>query len=185
MIEAQFQSTTNGAIVFDGQLGSVPDDAWFEPAHWSALGRSTELPGGRGGVAFVETPIGACALRHYHRGGLMARVSLDSYLWLGQSRTRSLREFRLLAELANEGLPVPAPVAARYVIRNGLCYCADLLTRRIAPAHTLSGALGSGALDPALAERIGRPSRGSTPPACAMPISTRTTSWSTATTRCG
>lgn len=155
MIEAQVQSTTTGAIIFDRTLAAAPEEAWFERAHWCALGRSAEAPGGRGGVAFVDTPVGACALRHYHRGGFMAHFSADRYLWSGAARTRSFREFRLLAELANAGLPVPAPVAARYV-RDGLYYRADLLTRRIQPSHTLSGALGTGALDPALAERIGR-----------------------------
>lgn len=155
MIEAQVQSTATGAMVFDRTLSAAPEEAWFERAHWSALGRSAEASGGRGGVTFVDTPVGGCALRHYHRGGLMANLSADRYLWTGAERTRSFREFRLLAELANQGLPVPAPVAARYV-RDGLHYRADLLTRRIDPSHTLSGALGSGALDPALADRIGR-----------------------------
>lgn len=155
MIEAQVQSTATGAIVFDRTLGVVPDEAWFEPAHWSALGKAAAGVGGRGGVAFVDTPVGVCALRHYRRGGFVARLNADRYLWTGAARTRAFREFRLLAELANAGLPVPAPVAARYV-RDGWRYRADLLTRRIHPAHTLSGALGTGALDPALAERIGR-----------------------------
>jgi 3-deoxy-D-manno-octulosonic acid kinase len=156
MIEAQVQSTASGAIMFDRALITAPVDAWFDRAHWSMLGAATATAaGGRGGVAFVDTPVGMCALRHYHRGGFAARVSADRYVWAGASRTRSFREFRLLAELANAGLPVPLPVAARYV-REGLRYRADLLTRRVEPAHMLSGALGTGALDPALAERIGR-----------------------------
>ena len=141
--------------MFDRTLRVAPVDAWFDRAHWSALGAATAAAGGRGGVAFVDTPVGMCALRHYHRGGLVASFSADRYLWAGASRTRSFHEFRLLAELANAGLPVPVPVAARYV-REGLRYRADLLTRRIEPAHMLSGALGTGALDPGLAERIGR-----------------------------
>lgn len=155
MIEAQVKETQTGAMLFDSTLTSAPEENWFERAHWSAQGRSTEASGGRGGVAFVDTPVGSCALRHYHRGGMMANLSVDRYLWMGADRTRAFVEFRLLAELANQGLPVPAPVAARY-IREGLYYRADLLTHRIEPSHTLSGALGTGALDPALAHRIGR-----------------------------
>ena len=32
--------------------------------------RSIVIEPPRGGVAFVDTPAGACVLRHYHRGGL-------------------------------------------------------------------------------------------------------------------
>jgi 3-deoxy-D-manno-octulosonic acid kinase len=155
MIEAQVQSMTDGAIVFDRSLGILPDAGWFERAHWAGLGRADAQSGGRGGVAFVETPVGTCALRHYHRGGLMARLSNDLYIWTGAARTRAFREFDLLTRMANAGLPVPAPIAARYV-RDGLRYRADLLTRRVVPAHTLADRLASGALSPLLAQAVGR-----------------------------
>jgi 3-deoxy-D-manno-octulosonic acid kinase len=154
MIEAQVQSTASGAIVFDSALGVVPDDAWFERAHWSALGKAQGQPGGRGGVTFVDTPVGACALRHYRRGGLVARLSADRYIWAGSARTRSFHEFRLLAQLVELGLPVPAPVAARYV-RDGLGYRADLLTRRIERTQTLAARLRDRSLDAPLAHAVG------------------------------
>jgi 3-deoxy-D-manno-octulosonic acid kinase len=155
MIEAQVQSTATGAIVFDRALGVAPDEAWFDHAHWSALGKADAHSGGRGGVAFVDTPIGTCALRHYHRGGLAARVSADQYLWTGAARTRAFREFRLLAHLVGLGLPVSSPVAARYV-HDGLRYRADLLTRRIEGAQTLADRLAQASLGPVLAQRVGR-----------------------------
>jgi len=160
MIEAQVPSAGTGdagkgAILFDRAIGTAPDDAWFDRAHWAALGKADVQGGGRGGVAFVETPAGACALRHYHRGGLAARVSADRYLWSGAARSRSFREFRLLAHLSESGLPVSAPVAARYV-RDGISYRADLLTRRIAAAQTLAQRLAAATLDTPLAERVGR-----------------------------
>ncbi|GAA0719987.1 3-deoxy-D-manno-octulosonic acid kinase [Dokdonella soli] len=154
MIEAQVQSTATGAIVFDRALGIAPDDAWFDRAR--ASGAAAAVPsGGRGGVAFVDTPAGECALRHYHRGGFAARISADRYLWTGAARTRAFREFHLLAKLAGAGLPVPAPVVARYV-RDGLYYRADLMTRRIESSHTLAERLAVGALGLALALRVGR-----------------------------
>ena len=152
MIQAQVQSTADGAIVFDAGLGIRPGPEWFDAAHWNPIGHAS---GGRGGVAFVDTPVGACALRHYHRGGLAARVSADAYLWSGAGRTRAFREFRLLAKLADSGLPVSLPVAARYV-RNGLSYRADLLTRRIDAADTLAMRLAQDRLDAMLAQRVGR-----------------------------
>jgi 3-deoxy-D-manno-octulosonic acid kinase len=160
MIEAQVplagkSAAGNRAILFDRAIGTVPDDAWFERAHWAALGKADVQAGGRGGVVFVETPAGACALRHYHRGGFAARVSADRYLWSGAARTRSFREFRLLAHMAESGLPVSAPVAARYV-RDGLSYRADLLTRRIASAQTLAQCLAAATLNAVLAGHVGR-----------------------------
>jgi 3-deoxy-D-manno-octulosonic acid kinase len=151
MAQAQVQSTTDGAIVFDPALGITPCPEWFDPARWTSLGR---VASGRGGVVFVDLPVGACALRHYHRGGLAARLSEDAYLWSGAARTRAFREFQLLASLADRGLPVSPPVAARYV-RKGLAYRADLLTRRI-DADTLATRLAQGRLDAALAQRVGR-----------------------------
>ena len=154
MNEAQVPSATTGAILFDAALGAAPTDAWFDRAHWQALGLAEAETGGRGGVAFVQTPVGACALRHYHRGGLVARFSADRYLWTGAARTRAFREFRLLARLAAQGLPVPDPVGARYQ-REGVRYRADLLTRRIHPARTLAQKLAAGEAGAALAQRIG------------------------------
>lgn len=151
MVQAQVQSTAKGAIIFDAALGIAPTPAWFDRAHWQQVGGSAA---GRGGVVFIETPVGACALRHYHRGGLVARVSADAYLWTGAARTRAFREFRLLAELQQRGLPVSPPVAACY-LRDGFTYRADLLTRRV-DGETLALLLGQDRLDAALAERVGR-----------------------------
>ena len=145
---------TGGAIMFDRTLPMPPGEAWFDREHWAALGKLDVHSGGRGDVAFVDTPIGACVLRHYRRGGLAASMSADRYLWTGAARTRAFREFRLLAELANLGLPVSPPVAARYV-RDGLRYRADLLTRRIEDAKTLAACLANASFDPRLAQQIG------------------------------
>ncbi len=156
MSEAQVQETRDGAILFDAQACGAerPDAAWFDPLHWGAQGRAHTVAGGRGGVVFVETPVGACVLRHYHRGGLAARVSADKYVWAGARRTRAFREFRLLDHLVDSGLPVPAPVAARYV-RRGMYYLGDLIVRRIPNVETLAERLRRGALDSVLAGRVG------------------------------
>lgn len=152
MIEAQVQSTADGAIIHDRALGVVPDARWFDRSHWNEVAGAPSA--GRGHAAFIETPAGECVLRHYHRGGLAARLSRDRYLWTGAARTRAFREFRLLVRLVGAGLPVPRPVAARYV-RDGLGYRADLLTRRIAGTHTLAERFAAGALAPPLAKEVG------------------------------
>jgi 3-deoxy-D-manno-octulosonic acid kinase len=75
----------------------------------------------------------------------MAKLSDDLYFWTGADRTRSFREWRLLRQLRAWGLPVPQPIAARYV-RAGLCYRADLLTGELPVRLTLAQALLAGPL---------------------------------------
>jgi 3-deoxy-D-manno-octulosonic acid kinase len=157
--EAKVQTTSDGAIVFDAaaavRAGSERfDPAWFDPGHWRARGLATEHGGGRGGVLRVRVGGDEWLLRHYHRGGMVARVLGDRYLWNGAERSRGFAEFRLLAELARRGLAVPDPIAARYR-RSGVHYRADLITHYIAPAQTLAECLRTGTIDPATAERVG------------------------------
>ena len=76
-------------------------------------------------------------LRHYRRGGAVARLSGDAYLWTGAGRTRSFAEWRLLRQLRRWDLPVPRPIAARYV-RQGLAYRADLITGELTTRRTLA-----------------------------------------------
>ena len=52
----------------------------------------------------------------------------------------------MLRELRAAGLPVPAPVAARYE-RGGLFYRADLVTTELPTRRTLAHALADGPLD--------------------------------------
>jgi 3-deoxy-D-manno-octulosonic acid kinase len=127
---------------------------WFDPGHWRARNALEVQGGGRGGVAMIDTPAGGCVLRHYHRGGLVARFHRDRYLWTGAAHTRSFAEFRLLAHIAALELPAPQPVAARFR-RYGLFYTADLITRRIDDAHTLAQCLADGRLDADLARETG------------------------------
>jgi 3-deoxy-D-manno-octulosonic acid kinase len=154
MAQEQVRTNAGGAILFDPAASSQVDDDWFMPSHWRELGALRMQTGGRGGVALVGTPAGEGVLRHYRRGGMVARFMGDRYLWTGAERTRSFAEFRLLASMAREGLPVPAPIAARYR-RQGPFYTADLITQRVASARTLAECLAWGRLDAELAQRTG------------------------------
>lgn len=142
------------AIVFDAARFEHITPDWFVPAYWEARDALHYLGGGRGGVAAIATPAGECILRHYHRGGLVARLLADRYLWQGAARTRSFAEFRLLQQIARLGLPGPVPIAARHV-RHGAWYTADLITLRIPHARTLAEALAEGALDAAVTAQVG------------------------------
>ncbi|HEY8012027.1 MAG TPA: 3-deoxy-D-manno-octulosonic acid kinase [Rudaea sp.] len=156
-IEIRQQTTGDGAILFDNacvrQAGAFEAD-WFEPGYWSGRGLATTESAGRGSVTYAQTAHGNWVLRHYRRGGMVARVMGDRYLWSGAQQTRSFAEFRLLAELARRGLHVPRPVAARYR-RIGVHYRADLITLQIADAQTLAQRLVREPLDARVAQDVG------------------------------
>lgn len=155
MILPQFHMTLTGGILFDAGRMAKPDESWFEVTTWQALGKVSDYSSGRGQVAFIDAPFGECVLRHYRRGGMMTWFSEDRYLWTGAERTRGLREFRLLAQLYELGLPVPAPIAARYQY-DGLYYRADLITCRINDVITLAECLARSNFDTAVANRVGK-----------------------------
>jgi len=137
--------TPAGAMLVDcGLLGRAPDagaEAIFDPAYWQARGEISRAVRGRGATWFISTRVDEWALRHYRRGGLITPLmSLDRYLWAGEAAVRSFAEWRLLAELHAQGLPVPRPIAARYV-RAGVTYRCDLIMRRIREVAPLSTSL--------------------------------------------
>jgi 3-deoxy-D-manno-octulosonic acid kinase len=154
MMQKRTYKDAEGAILFDAAVSPQVGHDWFVPDYWRGQDALRTQAGGRGGVAIIAAPIGECVLRHYRRGGLVAALMGDRYLWLGADHTRPFAEFRLLAEVAQLGLPGPAAVAARYC-RRGLFYSADLITRRIADASTLAECLAAGRLDGELAEEVG------------------------------
>lgn len=153
-MEERVREDAAGGILFDAAVAPQVDERWFVPAFWQDQGALRVQAGGRGGVAVIDTPAGQCVLRHYRRGGLVARLMGDRYLWSGASNTRCFTELRLLGAIAALGLPGPQPVAARYR-RQGVFYTADLMTRRIVGAQTLAECLAAHRLDIGLAEATG------------------------------
>jgi 3-deoxy-D-manno-octulosonic acid kinase len=125
-----------GAILHDRSFGIDPS-VLFDREALLRRGGLTDAPGGRGSISFIRLEDSQLVLRRYLRGGLAARVSKDRYLWLGEDRTRAFREFRLLAGLVEEGLPVPRPVAARY-LRGRLSYRGELVTERLPDTASLA-----------------------------------------------
>ncbi len=121
---------------------AAPDRGWFDPAN-PALTAQPVQSGGRGSAWFVHGPFGEGVLRHYRRGGAIARLSRDRYLWGGEARVRSVAELRLLETLQARGLPVPAPIAAAWW-RDAATYRAAIIVARIPGTHTLASELSSG-----------------------------------------
>jgi 3-deoxy-D-manno-octulosonic acid kinase len=115
--------------------GEIAAD-WFDPQRWQ--GRMQPLDsGGRAPPHLVQTPLGPAVWRHYHRGGLIARLSSDGYLWNGLTRSRPWREFQVLQRLYGHGLSVPRPLAAQ-VRRRGGVYRGDLMTAWLADSESLA-----------------------------------------------
>jgi len=138
-------------------LGNEPPNAQeslFDPEFWRARGELIAVTGGRGSAWFIASGLRQWVLRHYRRGGWIARVSSDRYVWTGEARVRAFAEWRLLDALTRRGLPVPTPVAARYQ-RTGWVYRGDLITQRIADAKPLSAALALEALPEARWRAVG------------------------------
>ncbi|MFP3344235.1 3-deoxy-D-manno-octulosonic acid kinase [Halomonas sp. SIMBA_159] len=129
--------------------------ALFEAAYWRTRHLVVGEAPGRGSSLFLQARDDEqWVLRPYQRGGLIAKLSQQRYVWLGVERTRAFREVRLTAALYEQGLPVPRPVAC-CVTRFGLTYEAALLTVRIPGARALASLLTNGEADEALLKRVG------------------------------
>jgi 3-deoxy-D-manno-octulosonic acid kinase len=154
-------ATASGAMLADPhRLGNAhpdPVDAnenLFEPAFWAARGELVDVTRGRGSAWFITREPQPWVLRHYRRGGLIARLSQDRYVWAGEDRVRAFAEWRLLAWLTERGLPVPKPIAARYQ-RSGLFYRCDLITQRIVGADPLSSVMAHARVPPGVWRAMG------------------------------
>lgn len=109
---------------------------WFDPLT-PELNAQEVLIGGRAAAWFIRLGQHAGVLRHYRRGGWVARLINDRYFWLGASRSRAFAEFATMQSLWLKDLPVPQPLAAA-VWRHGLSYRAALITARIEGAKPIA-----------------------------------------------
>ena len=131
------------AAIYDASRYHDYDERWFDGDFYRRNGARLHSTTGRGGVLVFDRGVETWVLRHYHRGGLVARFIYDHYLWTGLDRSRAFREWRLLARLAALELPSPRPIAAR-VIRQGPIYQADIVTSLIPATRPLSSFLRDG-----------------------------------------
>lgn len=136
-------TTAAGGVIYDASRARHFDESWFEPSYWRDKGAIVGEAAGRGTTLFIRSGSLQMALRHYRRGGLMSSNSSDLYFFNGDARTRPIQEWSLNDQLRQLGLPVPAPIAARYV-RHGLMYRADLITERVDGAESLDFQLRAG-----------------------------------------
>lgn len=132
-------------MLYDASRAGNADANWFDPQWWAVRGAIRPAAEGRGAVSFIEADARRLVLRHYRRGGWMARWMRDRYLWRGEAATRSFLEWHLLYVLHRAGLPVPVPLAALYQ-RDGHTYTADIITEQIMGTRSLASRLASAPL---------------------------------------
>ena len=114
----------------------------FNSRVWAQRSSIVGFAEGRGTTFFVQHQGRDFVLRHYQRGGLIAKFSEDQYIWSGLRFSRPWREWMLLEKMLEKGLPVPTPAAIQ-VERKGLLYKADIMMHRIPNARTLSNILST------------------------------------------
>ena len=133
------ERTAAGAILYDRSVINQISESQFTAGGWrhSEVLTGRLRSGGRGNTLFVGNVPRQFVLRHYVRGGLIGKLVKDTYLYSGEDETRSFLEWRMLAKMADKGLRVPRPAAARYV-RRGTFYRADIITVRIPAVVPLS-----------------------------------------------
>lgn len=149
----------------DAEHGPQIGAELLDPEHWQRQGLVVGQAPGRGQSLFLDAGEHQWVLRPYRRGGLIARLSTDHYIWTGLQRTRAFREMRLTASLHQAGLPVPRPILAG-VERHGLTYRAALITQRLPQTIALAEHLtkeylanddtGSSPLEDPLLMEVGR-----------------------------
>jgi len=129
------------------QLGSAEQAGGQADGNTGGMGRAQVIYFSQGEKSYV--------LKHYFRGGAVAKILKDRYLGISIIKSRAFREFRLLKKMNELGLPVPVAVAA-HVNKGMLFYRADLITEEIKQVKTLSDVLTGDALGEQSWQKIGR-----------------------------
>ena len=141
-------------LLFNGVVTNPEELAkQFDMASTHAVDRNNS---GRGTVYFISREgQQQWVVREYRRGGLIGKFVGSTYFYWGLERTRMAREFRLLAQLYRQGLPVPRPVATQITCRGLICR-GLLVTERLLGAKTLCQQLEGSAVPEDQWKEIGR-----------------------------
>lgn len=136
----KISSHANGWLALCPAAPVELSSSWFTSDYWQQKKSIEGSSKGRHTTWFIGYQQAHWVLRHYWRGGLMAKLSKDSYLFTGVNRTRAVAELNLLGQLYNEKFPVPKPIAAQ-ITKKGLFYAGDIIIERIPDAQDLVAVL--------------------------------------------
>lgn len=146
--EPDFWPDARPALDGRGSTWLIPDQTWRErmicQPDSSPDVVNTQLEKTTGHLAGREVPrseqglsVPGAVLKWYRRGGMIAPLLGDRYWFSGWESSRAWREWRLLANLWQQGLPVPRPYMA-YVERHGRFYRCALMSAYIPQSLPLS-----------------------------------------------
>jgi 3-deoxy-D-manno-octulosonic acid kinase len=144
-----------GRMLYDASRASNFTPEYFDPKFWRERDALEGTARGRGTTWFIKSGSSQLVLRHYRRGGLAAKISEDRYWWREPQLTRPFHEWYLTYHMRRAGLPVPVPVAARYVLTDRT-YTGDLITERIEGSESLAARLARGSVPFTLWIALGR-----------------------------
>ena len=132
-VESEDQYYLMTANEIDGNKLSA---CFFDPQWLKQKKMVDQINTGRGEVCFFTWKGRQFALRQYLRGGMVAKVNQQNYLWKNLKNTRVYSELLLLDYMYSSELNVPFPVAGR-VEKTGLFYRAAIVTEIIPNASEL------------------------------------------------
>lgn len=126
----------------------------FDTEYWKQQKLTRILSGGRGDCLQICRDGEHYVLHPYLRGGAVAHLVKESYLWTGLNNSRPFREQLVVDRALQAGLPVPRMIGFR-IERSGLFYRAVSLNEYIVNRGSLASCLYQSALEPALWKKLG------------------------------
>lgn len=156
---ARIRVLSCGTVICSDTYVDTIDSKWFDRDFWGSEGARSHTSTGRSPVLILDRGSETWVLRHYRRGGAVARFVDDHYWFTGLHRTRAFKEWYLSQQLVEWGLPAPVAIAA-CVKRGGCLYQADIITRFLPGTRTLSAVLKADDVPIAIWSRIGAMLRG-------------------------
>jgi len=150
----------NDCVWFNSSSIFYLENKELEGSNYVGSSEALATGSGRGQALKVKIDGIVGVLRHYKRGGLIAKFRADTYPGASTNMSRAMQEFSLLREMRSVGLSVPEPLAARYVrVRpwqgRFSTYRADILVEWLANTQNLAQKLDQGRLSVATWLSIG------------------------------
>lgn len=148
--------STTGRATLVARAPDLPTYSVLIQQHGTLFGAAAQLPRmgelrGRALALVVEIAGAACVVRHYHRGGAVARLLNDRYARFGPNR--ALRELQVSESARARGVATP-PVKCVAWYHRGIFRRSDIATRYIPATRDLADALfGDGPENPERATR--------------------------------